>query len=61
MTSDWIERWQEGRIGWHEAEGNRSLKRHWQDNGQNDQQLPDTDTADTHSLLHSPARGRLYI
>lgn len=29
----WIERWQEGRTGWHEAEGNASLKRHWRAKG----------------------------
>ncbi len=29
MLESWLERWQEGRIGWHEASGNRSLKRHW--------------------------------
>lgn len=29
----WLERWQEGRIGWHEADGNRGLKRHWRGTG----------------------------
>lgn len=29
MTNPWLERWQEGRIGWHEAEGNRGLKANW--------------------------------
>lgn len=29
MNEDWLERWQIGRIGWHEAEGNKSLRRHW--------------------------------
>ena len=29
MHEPWIERWQEGRIGWHQADGNTSLKRHW--------------------------------
>ncbi len=29
MLEPWLERWEEGRIGWHEAAGNRSLKRHW--------------------------------
>ena len=33
MSEPWLERWQEGRIGWHEAEGNRSLKRHWSKRG----------------------------
>ena len=33
MTDDWLERWQEGRIGWHEQEGNRSLKKHWNATG----------------------------
>ncbi|MBT8081411.1 MAG: thiopurine S-methyltransferase [Gammaproteobacteria bacterium] len=29
MNEDWLERWQIGRIGWHEPEGNRNLQRHW--------------------------------
>lgn len=29
MTENWIERWQEGRTGWHEPEGNTGLKSHW--------------------------------
>ena len=29
MNESWRERWQKGRIGWHEPEGNRSLQRHW--------------------------------
>lgn len=29
MGESWIERWQEGRIGWHETDGNASLKKHW--------------------------------
>ncbi len=29
MTESWMERWHEGRIGWHEPEGNNSLKKHW--------------------------------
>ena len=29
MNDDWLERWQVGRIGWHEADGNKSLRRHW--------------------------------
>lgn len=33
MNETWLERWQEGRIGWHEAAGNRSLKRHWHGTG----------------------------
>ena len=33
MASDWVERWQEGRIGWHERDGNRSLKTHWSASG----------------------------
>ena len=33
MTEDWHERWLEGRIGWHEASGNASLKKHWQASG----------------------------
>jgi len=29
VTNPWLERWQEGRIGWHEADGNRGLKENW--------------------------------
>lgn len=29
MTEPWIERWEQGRIGWHEPDGNRKLKKHW--------------------------------
>ena len=29
MTEPWLERWEEGRIGWHEPDGNASLKKHW--------------------------------
>ncbi len=29
MTEPWLERWQEGRTGWHEPNGNASLKAHW--------------------------------
>lgn len=29
MKHDWLQRWQEGRTGWHETGGNRSLQRHW--------------------------------
>jgi thiopurine S-methyltransferase len=29
VTEDWIERWQQGRIGWHEPGGNGYLQRHW--------------------------------
>jgi len=31
----WLERWRVGRTGWHEADGNRGLKRHWQASGCN--------------------------
>ena len=33
MNDDWLQRWQIGRIGWHEAEGNKSLRRHWDASG----------------------------
>ncbi len=33
MAEQWLERWQEGRIGWHEEDGNASLKRHWRATG----------------------------
>lgn len=26
----WLERWQVGRTGWHEPEGNRNLRTHWE-------------------------------
>lgn len=33
MSSEWIERWQVGRTGWHEEGGNKSLQRHWSVSG----------------------------
>ncbi|MGI9248157.1 MAG: thiopurine S-methyltransferase [Woeseiaceae bacterium] len=33
MTEQWLERWRIGRIGWHEAAGNRSLQKHWTASG----------------------------
>lgn len=33
MQEPWLERWTEGRIGWHEPYGNRSLKRFWMATG----------------------------
>lgn len=33
MTESWLERWREGRIGWHEDQGNASLKKHWRGSG----------------------------
>jgi len=29
MTEDWLGRWREGRIGWHEPGGSAALQRHW--------------------------------
>lgn len=29
MEKQWLERWQIGKTGWHEAEGNSKLKQHW--------------------------------
>lgn len=29
MAEPWLERWQQGRIGWHEPQGNANLKRYW--------------------------------
>jgi len=33
MIESWLERWREGRIGWHEEGGNASLKKHWKAEG----------------------------
>lgn len=33
MAEAWLERWKEGRIGWHEDAGNSSLKKHWRASG----------------------------
>ena len=33
MHEEWLERWQVGRIGWHEEDGNTSLQRHWRATG----------------------------
>ena len=29
MSEDWLGRWDQGRIGWHESAGNEGLKTHW--------------------------------
>ncbi len=31
--SSWLERWQIGRTGWHEPDGNQNLKEHWEWSG----------------------------
>ena len=31
VAEAWLERWEQGRIGWHEPDGNANLKRHWPD------------------------------
>ncbi len=33
MKEAWLERWQEGNTGWHEAQGNTSLREHWSVSG----------------------------
>ena len=33
MNEAWLERWQIGRTGWHEPDGNASLKRYWEQAG----------------------------
>lgn len=33
MANTWLERWSEGRIGWHQAAGNASLKKYWSAGG----------------------------
>lgn len=33
MSEPWLDRWAEGRIGWHQPGGNCSLKKHWPYNG----------------------------
>ncbi|MDH5345941.1 MAG: thiopurine S-methyltransferase [Gammaproteobacteria bacterium] len=30
MAEDWLDRWSNGRTGWHEAGGNAGLRAHWQ-------------------------------
>ena len=35
MSDHWLERWREGRTGWHEADGNRGLRRYWRGHGRN--------------------------
>jgi thiopurine S-methyltransferase len=32
VTEDWLDRWANGRTGWHEKDGNAGLKRHWPTN-----------------------------
>jgi len=33
MSEPWIERWQQGRTGWHQADGNAGLRSHWRGTG----------------------------
>lgn len=33
MIESWLDRWREGRIGWHEEGGNASLKKYWRAGG----------------------------
>lgn len=33
MNEEWLQRWSEDRIGWHEEEGNASLKKYWRATG----------------------------
>lgn len=33
MNESWLERWREGRIGWHQQDGNDSLARYWRGSG----------------------------
>lgn len=33
MSEVWIERWREGRTGWHQPDGSPSLRRHWRGTG----------------------------
>jgi thiopurine S-methyltransferase len=33
VNEPWLERWQEGRTGWHEVDGNAGLKKHWRGSG----------------------------
>ena len=33
MNEEWLERWHAGRTGWHEEDGNASLKKHWRATG----------------------------
>lgn len=32
MAEDWLDRWENGRTGWHEAGGNAGLREYWQGN-----------------------------
>ena len=29
MSEDWLDRWENGRTGWHEVDGNAGLREHW--------------------------------
>jgi thiopurine S-methyltransferase len=31
VSEPWLERWEQGRIGWHEADGNSKLRAYWPD------------------------------
>ncbi|MEM6511371.1 MAG: thiopurine S-methyltransferase [Pseudomonadota bacterium] len=33
MSNPWLQRWAANQIGWHESQGNRHLKKHWNESG----------------------------
>lgn len=33
MTGQWLQRWQDGNIGWHESQGNAGLQKNWSQSG----------------------------
>jgi len=35
VSNPWLDRWQQGQIGWHETHGNRGLKTNWSASGRN--------------------------
>ena len=35
MHAHWLNRWKEGRTGWHEPDGNRALQKYWSATGRN--------------------------
>ena len=58
MHDEWIERWQVGRTGWHQAGGNRNLQQHWQARGK---RVLVPLCGKTHDLLWLEAQGNEVI
>lgn len=58
MHDEWLERWQVGRTGWHEEDGNRNLQKHWRAAGR---RVLVPLCGKTHDLLWLEAQGNQVV